>query len=101
VLIGVALGIVAVMVGFTIVRSRSDDTSQCFDQTYDFTGTTDRPPQDALNEYLANHEEPLPLGGWTVQSTTPDGAIFTSNEGGHWTAEVVGGQVRHYSGCRS
>ena len=99
----VAVGVVlafAVVAVIVVVRNRTDKGT-CFDQAYEFTGATIRPPQQALDDYLANHEEPLPLGGWTVQMTTPDGAVFTSDEGGHWTAEVVGGQVRHYSGCRS
>ena len=96
----VLVGVVVAIVAVGVVRSRLD-SSECFDQTYEFTGTTVRPAQQALDDYLANHEEPLPLGGWTVQMTTPDGAVFTSNDGGHWTAEVSGGQVRHYSGCRS
>jgi hypothetical protein len=99
ILAGVVLAVIVVGVVF-VVRARSN-SGACFEQTYEFTGTTIRPPQQALNDYLANHEEPLPLGGWTVQVTTPDGAVFTSSEGGHWTAEVSGGQVRHYSGCRS
>jgi hypothetical protein len=75
------------------------DEPICVGASIDFTGTTDRSPQQALDDYLANHEEPLPLGGWSVQRTTPDGAVFTSDEGGHWTAEVSGGNVTAYSGC--
>ena len=97
----IVIGIVLALIAVGVVRSRLDQGGECFEQTYEFTGTTIRPPQQALDDYLANHEEPLPLGGWTVQGTTADGAVFTSNDGGHWTAEVSGGQVRHYSGCRS
>ncbi len=59
----------------------------------------DRPPEDALNDYLANHDEPLPLGGWSKTSDVNGVATFVSNANGSWTVIVQAGEVRSYSGC--
>lgn len=101
----IVLALVAVglflLIGVLGFMALDPNRTECVNGEIGGAPEVDRPPEEALSEFVTRNADLYPLEGWTVESTDGDVTVFTNDDGGEFTLTVTAGTVTAFERCES